>query len=231
MPAIEREGYNPRTCLLYGSRGQALSIFMEEPYFNSKPVGFIDDFSNEAVHQATGLPIRPYAAWKHDPAPILLSMGDPRAKRAVAEKVDRDGLPWARFLPPRMMMPVAAISCGDGTYVSHFANAGHNVTIGRHVSCMALVSLGHDVTIGDHVTICPGVTISGYVVIEDDCFIGAGAAITNGTPDRPIVIGEGSVIGTGAVVLKSVPRASRMIGNPAIPIREMARQRLAMSRA
>ena len=44
------------------------------------------------------------------------------------------------------------------------------------------------------------------------------AVIGNGTPDRPLRIGDGAIIGVGAVVTRDVPAGARMIGNPAMPV-------------
>ena len=74
--------------------------------------------------------------------------------------------------------------------------------------------------IGDLVTFAPGVKCNGNVTIEDHAYIGTGAIIKQGTPDRPIVIGEGAIVGMGAVVTKSVAAGSVVVGNPAKPLRK-----------
>ena len=54
------------------------------------------------------------------------------------------------------------------------------------------------------VTFAPSVHCNGKVVVEDHAYIGTGVVIKQGTDDRPIIIGEGSIVGMGAVVTKSV---------------------------
>ncbi len=39
--------------------------------------------------------------------------------------------------------------------------------------------------------------------------------IKQGTPNQPLVIGQGAVVGMGAVVTKSVPAGVTVVGNPA----------------
>jgi acetyltransferase-like isoleucine patch superfamily enzyme len=51
-------------------------------------------------------------------------------------------------------------------------------------------------------------------VIEDDVWVGARAIILPG-----VTIGHGSVIGAGAVVAKSVPPYSIVVGNPGRVVR------------
>ena len=69
--------------------------------------------------------------------------------------------------------------------------------------------------IGDFVTFAPGVKCNGYVVIEDHVYIGAGAVIKQGQSGAPLVICRGAVVGMGAVVTKSVPAETTVVGNPA----------------
>lgn len=51
----------------------------------------------------------------------------------------------------------------------------------------------------------------------DHACIGTGAIIKQGTPVKPLVIGEDAVVGMGAVVTKDVPAYTTVVGNPAKP--------------
>jgi serine acetyltransferase len=46
---------------------------------------------------------------------------------------------------------------------------------------------------------------------------GTGAVIRNGTPDRPLTIGDDVVIGAGACVVVDVPAGTTVAGVPAAP--------------
>ncbi|MFA5455701.1 MAG: hypothetical protein WC272_10325 [Sulfurimonas sp.] len=52
--------------------------------------------------------------------------------------------------------------------------------------------------------------------IEDHVYIGTGAIIHQGKPNKPLKIGKGAVIAAGTVVTKSVPDGMTVFGNPAI---------------
>jgi acetyltransferase-like isoleucine patch superfamily enzyme len=54
------------------------------------------------------------------------------------------------------------------------------------------------------------------VHIEDHVYIGTGAIIHQGKPNKPLKIGKGAVIAAGTVVTKSVPDGMTVFGNPAI---------------
>ena len=67
-------------------------------------------------------------------------------------------------------------------------------------------------------TLAPRVCINGNTVIEDDVYVGTGAILRQGTPDKPLRIGKGAVIGMGAVVTKDVAPGETVVGNPARPL-------------
>ena len=46
-------------------------------------------------------------------------------------------------------------------------------------------------------------------------YVGSGAIIKNGKPEKKIIIGKNSIIGAGAVVTKNVKPNSVVVGNPA----------------
>src|SRR5690606_9459797 len=70
-----------------------------------------------------------------------------------------------------------------------------NVSIGKYCHVGFHSSISHDCTIGNYVTIATGVRCNGNVYIEDHAYIGSGAVIKQGTPDKPLVIGKGAVVG------------------------------------
>jgi sugar O-acyltransferase (sialic acid O-acetyltransferase NeuD family) len=106
---------------------------------------------------------------------------------------------------------------GAGAILCSFTHITSNAKIGRFFHANIYSYVAHDCTIGDFVTFAPGVMCNGHVVIEDHAYIGTGAIIRDGT-SKPIVIGHGAVIGMGAVVTKSVPPGTTVVGNPAKPL-------------
>jgi acetyltransferase-like isoleucine patch superfamily enzyme len=107
----------------------------------------------------------------------------------------------------------AKIVIGDDVGMSGCTiTAATSVTIGNHV----LLGSGCLITDSDAHPVNPEERRAGYggasrpIVIEDDVFIGARAIILKG-----VTIGKGCVVGAGAVVAKSVPPYSVVVGNPA----------------
>lgn len=82
------------------------------------------------------------------------------------------------------------------------------ITIGKNCVLTGCVVLGHDASTNRALKISR--SIIKPVLIEDDCFIGVNAIILMG-----VTVGKNSIVGAGAVVTKSVPPGSVVVGNPA----------------
>lgn len=106
---------------------------------------------------------------------------------------------------------------------------GNGCQIGRRVviSAKNLIILEDHVLLGSSVLIMDhnhefcdpnepissqGTTAGGRIIIERNCWIGHGAAIICGRGE--LVIGHNCVVGANAVVTKSVPACSVVVGNP-----------------
>jgi len=110
------------------------------------------------------------------------------------------------------------IDIADGAILCPFALIASTTRIGRHFHANYYSYVAHDCVIGDYVTFAPGAKCNGNVHIGDHAYIGSGAVIKQGMPDRPRRIGRGAVIGMGAVVTKDVPDGVTVVGNPARPM-------------
>jgi len=101
---------------------------------------------------------------------------------------------------------------GPGAMICDFAVVNNAVEIGSHFLANVYAQVSHDCIVGDYVTLAPRVSCNGWVQIDDEVFVGAGAVIRNGLPDRRIHIGEAATIGMTATVLKDVPPGATAIG-------------------
>lgn len=114
------------------------------------------------------------------------------------------------------------VSIGVGVILSPFVTITSNIKIGRSFHANIYSYVAHDCVIGDYVTFAPSVKCNGNVVIEDNVYVGTGAMIKQGSPERPIIIGKGAVVGMGAVVTKSVKPGDVVFGCPAKSIKRGA---------
>lgn len=188
-------------------------------------VAVIDDYRGGQGHEVEGIPVISFAQWRDSflDTPCFITVADPKARRLIADRLAEAGGVFVDFYAGEHRLP--GMQVGRGTYLHPMAYALPNVIVGEHVQVMPLTVIGHDVRIGNFVSLCPSVTVSGYVHIEDEAFIGAGAVLSNGTAAKPLVIGRGARVGVGAVVTKSVAPGASVMGNPARPLRELARAR------
>lgn len=107
------------------------------------------------------------------------------------------------------------VSIGEGSIISPFCTFTSNIKIGVGFHANIYSYVAHDCDIGDYVTFAPSVKCNGNIRIENYAYIGTGAILKQGTPDKPLVIGEGAVVGMGAVVTKNVAAGDVVFGNPA----------------
>jgi UDP-3-O-[3-hydroxymyristoyl] glucosamine N-acyltransferase len=85
--------------------------------------------------------------------------------------------------------------------------------IGKGTKIDNLVQVAHNCRIGENCIIIAQVGISGTTTIEKNCIL-AGQVGTIGH----LTIGENSVVASRSVVTKSLPKGSKVLGNPAQPI-------------
>lgn len=157
---------------------------------------------------------------------LALDASEHRVSIAIANSVIREKiaiqlahdqvLAWSVFASNCVIMDDVEI--GTGALLSPFVTLTSNIRIGKHFQANLYSYVEHDCIIGDYVTFAPSVRCNGNIVIEDHAYIGTGAVIKQGTPERPLVIGRGAVVGMGAVVTKSVPAGMTVVGNPARPL-------------
>jgi sugar O-acyltransferase (sialic acid O-acetyltransferase NeuD family) len=217
--------------VVYGASGHSLAVAQNfvhwlRPGPLCEVVAYIDDFRGGDGLSLGGVPIIFFDDWRDKFADLAcyIAVGDPQSRRQLAEKVIRAGGCFPR-LHDRHLFP--DVSIGADTVVAAQSDVGPKTTIGDHVLIMPMCWVAHDVAIADYVTLAASCSISGHVVIEEGAYLGAGVTVVNGSPERPLVIGAGVKVWAGAVVTKSIPAKTSVAGNPARPLRDLARARKA----
>ncbi len=142
-----------------------------------------------------------------------VAVGNGEDRAAIVTRVNSNAESLTLFSPQTIILDCNNI--GAGSIFCPNTMVTSNAKIGKFFQCNIYAYVAHDCIIGDFVTFAPGVRCNGRVHIEDYAYIGTNAVIREGTSDKPLRIGKGSVVGMGAVVTKDVPAGATVVGNPA----------------
>lgn len=145
---------------------------------------------------------------------FVVAIGGGEARQAVDNRLRARGCSPFTLRAPTSTIGLA-VELGEGAVLSDFTILTGAAVIGRQFQCNIYSYVAHDCIIGDYVTFAPRVCCNGNVQIADHAYIGTGAVLKQGTPDKPVRIGVGAVVGMGAVVTKDVPDGAVVVGNPA----------------
>jgi sugar O-acyltransferase (sialic acid O-acetyltransferase NeuD family) len=140
---------------------------------------------------------------------VFAAVGDNAARLALHRGLITQGLNI-----PVLKHPTSVVSddtqLGSGSVVMPLVAINLSAVIGEAVILNTSCSVDHDNIIEDGVHISPGVHLAGNVSVGSCSWIGIGSSIREG-----ITIGPDCMIGAGSVVVRDVPPASKVAGNPA----------------
>ena len=179
---------------------------------------FVDDTPGPAF--MNGRRLMTYADFLKEPADnryAVIAIANSSVREKLANRLALDGI-HAWEIKAENVVVMDEVFIAEGAIFSPFAMLTSNIRVGRFFHANIYSYVAHDCVIGDFVTFAPGVRCNGNIVIEDHAYIGTGAILKQGTPEKPLVIGRGAVVGMGAVVTKSVPPGTVVVGNPAKPL-------------
>jgi sugar O-acyltransferase (sialic acid O-acetyltransferase NeuD family) len=136
----------------------------------------------------------------------------------IRERFTRDFL-GAGLSPVSIIHNAASLhettKIGLGAVICNSTIITSDSVIGQSFHANYFTYVAHDCLIGSFVTLGPRATINGNVQIGDHAYIGAGAVIRQGTPQKKLVIGKNAIVGMGAIVTRDVPDWAVVVGNPA----------------
>lgn len=145
---------------------------------------------------------------------VTIAIANSQVREKLVARLDQDSVQHLEIQAANTVI-LDEVEMGEGSLLCPFTCITSNIKIGKFFHANIYSYVAHDCVIGDYVTFAPGVKCNGNIHIHDHAYIGTGAVIKQGTPEKPLVIGKGAVVGMGAVVTKSVPAGVTVVGNPA----------------
>jgi sugar O-acyltransferase (sialic acid O-acetyltransferase NeuD family) len=178
-----------------------------------KVVGFVDDAPSTVNRERAA---RLDVAYLGDlssldglDAHIVIGVGHPPVRAAIAERIACYGLPAATLVHPAATVGEDT-TLGEGVVLFAGVRITTNVRLGRHVHVNQNATVGHDSILADFVGVNPLAAVSGECLLEACAMIGTTAAVLQG-----LRVGSGAVVGAGACVVRDVPAGVIVKGVPA----------------
>ena len=149
--------------------------------------------------------------------PFTIGIGENAVRERVADRFG-NRLRFANLVHPSATFGIGqrdVIEARRGVIVCAGVRFTNGIEVGDFTIFNLNATIGHDVIVEGFVTVSPGANISGNVHLGARCWIGTGAAINQGSPDRKLRVGADTMVGSGSVVVKDCDPAAVYIGVPA----------------
>ena len=140
---------------------------------------------------------------------VFAAVGDNAARLALHRGLAMQGLNIPVLKHPSSVVSEEA-QIGPGSVVMALVAVNASAVVGEAVILNTGCSVDHDNFIEDGAHISPGAHLAGGVSVGSCSWVGIGSSIREG-----ITIGPDCMIGAGSVVVRDVPPASKVAGNPA----------------
>ena len=204
---------------VYGASGFGKEVMplvrQQYPTLAKENFVFIDDGAE--FQELNGYQVLGYTAFvaqASENKAVVIAIANSVVREKLVQRLNEDQIQHLDIQASNTII-LDEVEIGEGSLLCPFTCLTSNIKIGKFFHANIYSYVAHDCVIGDYVTFAPGAKCNGNIHIEDHAYIGTGAVIKQGTPEKPLVIGKGAVIGMGAVVTKSVPAGVTVVGNPA----------------
>ncbi|NVO72615.1 NeuD/PglB/VioB family sugar acetyltransferase [Photobacterium damselae] len=206
---------------IYGASGfgrEVLPLIRNKLSSDDKVVFIDDGTKSKNINNCDVLSFDEYLSINDFEKHVTIAIANSEIREKIASKLHENNIGNLSVLADNVIIMDDVVIL-DGSILTPHVTLTSNIKIGKYFHANIYSYVAHDCVIGDYVTFAPSVKCNGNVYIEDHAYIGTGAIIKQGTPERPLVIGKGAVVGMGSVVTKSVKPGDVVFGNPAKSIK------------
>lgn len=183
-------------------------------------IGFLNDFENEVSGYPVLGKIDFESAQKFLKDPniyFVYTLITAKFRENTLHRLLDLRIPQKRFAT--LIHPTAVISkfakIGYGCTIQPFVSVGPDVEIANHVQIFAQSLIGHNAKLDNYSYVANNSCVGAKVHLKEGAYLG-----TNCTTIEFITIEKWGLVGMGAVVLKDVPKYTKVVGNPAREIRK-----------
>jgi sugar O-acyltransferase (sialic acid O-acetyltransferase NeuD family) len=173
--------------------------------------GYLDDTGDAMAAFGSRLP-HLGAIEGYTPRPdqqLVMAIGSPAGKAAVAEKLKAAGAAFATLIHPTAWVSASA-RVDAGAVVGVYAHVSADAHAGEFVLVGAYAGIGHDASAGACCSLSGYVDLMGGVKSGQGCLFGSGCHVL-----PRVSIGERCTVGAGAVVVRNVPDGATVYAQPA----------------
>ena len=207
---------------IYGASGFGKEVMplvrQQYPQLNQENFVYVDDGDKlDKLDDYKVLNYKQFLQYSATKKCITIAIANSQVREKLNAKLVQDNIEIINVIANNALQ-YDNITMGKGSIICGFVHLTSNIKIGKGFHANIYSYIAHDCVIGDFVTFAPRVSCNGNVHIEDHAYIGTGAVLRQGTPDKPLIIGKGAIVGMGAVVTKDVPAGVTVVGNPARPL-------------
>jgi len=177
-------------------------------------VGFVTCLEAEHGTEVCGVPVLGPEDWLiGQDVEAVCCIGDPRSRRAVAERLEGRGVAFATVVHPSAEMS-DHVEIREGCIVGARAVLTSQVEVGPHVVIGVGTIVSHDCRVEAFATLGPGALLAGGVTVEHGAELGAGATVLPGRK-----VGRGALVGAQCAVTEDVAPNTVVAGVPGKSIR------------
>ena len=202
---------------IYGASGYGKEVYplIKDKYEN---IVFIDDSSNlDNLFGCSVLTFDEFLQVRADEYFVFIAIADGKIRELLTKRCLNNAIKLLN-IEASNVIKLEDVELEDGYILNPFVTLTSDIKIGKSFQANLYSYVAHDCIISDYVTFAPSVKCNGNVHIDDFAYIGTGAIIKQGKPNKPLKIGKGAIIQAGSFVTKNVPDGMTVFGNPAVEL-------------